>query len=101
MEKDFQLVELFEIYKGLLTERQREIFSEHYLYDLSFNEIAEPKGMTRQSVSGAIRTVKEKLVEFEANLHLGKKQALLTSLAEELERENNPLYKRINQIKEI
>ena len=33
-EKDLEFIELFEIYKGLLTDKQRELFSSHYLLDL-------------------------------------------------------------------
>ena len=33
MEKDLRYVELFELYQGLLTEKQRETFSSHYCYD--------------------------------------------------------------------
>ena len=65
MEKDLRYIELFEIYQGLLTDRQRELFSSHYYYDLSLSEIAEPEGNTRQSVYAAVKKVKEKLDEYE------------------------------------
>ncbi len=84
MEKDFRYVELFELYGSLLTERQRETFSSHYLYDLSLSEIAEPSGSTRQSVYAAVKKVKEKLDEYEDELKLFEKTLKLKALAEKL-----------------
>lgn len=85
MQKDLEFVELFEIYKGLLTERQRELFSSHYFYDLSLSEIAEPDGNTRQSVYAALKTVKEKLSEYENLLRIKEKNDKLKSVAKEIE----------------
>ena len=84
MQKDLEFVELFEIYKGLLTERQRELFSSHYFYDLSLSEIAEPDGNTRQSVYAALKTVKEKLSEYENLLRIKEKNDKLKSVAKEI-----------------
>ena len=84
MEKDFRYVELFELYQGLLTERQRQIFSSHYCYDLSLSEIAEPDGNTRQSVYAVVKNVKAKLDEYESALGLYKKNQKLIELANEV-----------------
>ena len=83
MEKDFRYVELFELYQGLLTDRQRQIFSSHYCYDLSLSEIAEPDGNTRQSVYAVVKNVKAKLDEYESALGLYKKNQRLIELANE------------------
>ena len=61
MEKDLGLIELYELYKGLLTERQRELFECYYLYDLSLAEISETEGKTRQNVYESLKMVKKKL----------------------------------------
>lgn len=81
MKKDLRYVELFELYQGLLTEKQREIFSSHYLFDLSLSEIAEPEGNTRQSVYAAVKKVKEKLEEYENILGVYSKNKKLLELA--------------------
>ena len=70
MEKELELIELFEIYGELLTEKQRKLFSSYYLYDLSLSEIAEEEGGTRQSVFDAIKKVKQKLWDFESALNI-------------------------------
>ena len=84
MEKDFRYVELFEIYQGLLTERQRQLFLSHYYYDLSLSEIAEPDGNTRQSVYASLKVVKEKLDEYEKLLSIKTKNDKLKVLADKI-----------------
>lgn len=84
MEKDFRYVELFELYQGLLTDRQRQIFSSHYCYDLSLAEIAEPDGNTRQSVYAVVKNVKAKLDEYEREIGLYKKNQKLIELANDV-----------------
>ena len=81
MEKDLRYVELFELYQGLLTKRQRELFSSHYCFDLSLAEIAEPNGNTRQSVYAVIKVVKEKLDEYENLLKIKEKNDKLKAVA--------------------
>lgn len=81
MEKDLRYIELFELYQGLLTDKQREIFSSHYYYDLSLAEIAEPDGNTRQSVYAMVKMVKKKLDEYEKLLKLKEKNDKIKELA--------------------
>lgn len=81
MAKDLNLTELFDIYGELLTERQKELFSGYYIYDLSLSEIAEPEGKTRQSVYEQVKKVKAKLLEYEKILGIKEKNDKLKSLA--------------------
>lgn len=85
MEKDLQIIELFEIYKSLLTEKQRDIFSSYYYLDLSLAEIAEPEGNTRQSVYETVKKVKAKLIGFEKELKVLEKEQKLLSVANRIE----------------
>ncbi|MBE7061269.1 MAG: hypothetical protein E7382_01870 [Clostridiales bacterium] len=98
MEKDLRYVELFELYQGLLTERQRELFRSHYYYDLSLSEIAEPDGNTRQNVYMAIKSVKTKLDGYEKLLKLKEKNVKLKGIAEKLLGVNSELSKEITDI---
>lgn len=93
MEKDFYYAELFELYKGLFTERQREIFSSHYSYDLSLGEIAESAGITRQSVLDTVKKVKEKLDFYEKQLSLKAIYDGLKEIAEETDRKTSAKLK--------
>jgi len=98
MEKDLGLIELFELYQGLLTERQRELFSYYYLYDLSLSEISEPEGKTRQNVYESLKKVKEKLLGYEKTLKLREKNLELHSVAKNVETLSPELSKKILDI---
>ena len=98
MEKDLGLIELFELYQGLLTERQRELFSSYYLYDLSLAEIAEPEGKTRQNVYEALKQVKRKLTEYESVLGIKEKNVKLQRVADELKKNGSEFSQKILDI---
>lgn len=98
MEKDLELTELFELYQGLLTDKQRELFSSYYLYDLSLSEIAEPLGTTRQSVYEGVKKVKNKLIEYEKLLKLKEKNDDLKGVAESLREKGDTLSEKILEI---
>ncbi len=98
MQKDLRLIELFDLYQGLLTEKQREIFKSHFYYDLSLAEIAEPDGNTRQNVYMAIKKVKEKLSEYENILKLKEKNDKLKSVAYRLGTTDESAQKEILDI---
>lgn len=98
MEKDLSLTELFDLYGCLLTERQRELFESYYLYDLSLAEIAEPEGKTRQNVYAAVKSVKDKLHEYESLLKLKEKSDELNAVAESLSEKEAAAAARIKEI---
>ena len=84
MENDIYFVQLFDIYKGLLTEYQRELFSMRYSLDMSFSEMAVETGASRQSAFDGIKKIKEKLSEYESILHLKEKYDALSEFADTL-----------------
>ena len=95
---NIELATLFEIYKELLTERQREQFLSHYCFDLSLSEIAEPEGNTRQSVYAAVKKVKEKLDEYERILGIKKTNENLKRIADRLKKDNPMVAQEIFDI---
>jgi predicted DNA-binding protein YlxM (UPF0122 family) len=98
MDKDLDLIELFELYQGLLTDKQRELFSSYYVFDLSLSEIAEPLGTTRQSVYEGVKKVRKKLIEYENLLKLKEKNLELKSVAQKLSETNGELAAKILEI---
>lgn len=95
MENEILFVQLFDLYKGLLTENQRELFNMRYSLDLSFAEIAVETGATRQSAAGGIKKIKEKLIEYENVLGLKAKYDALGEFADKLSPEDK---KALNDI---
>lgn len=65
---DFAYAQLLDVYGALLTERQREIMNLHFNLDLSFSEIADETGMTRQGAADSVSKSKRQLEEFEQRL---------------------------------
>ena len=69
---DLKFLRLWDLYAPLLTERQREITTMYFEYDLSLGEIAEQKGVSRQSVSDCLNKSRKQLIEYEEKLGLSK-----------------------------
>lgn len=61
---------LYDLYGGMLTDKQREFFEQYYYSDLSLAEIAENEGISRQGARDNIVRAEETLKEFEEKLAL-------------------------------
>ena len=68
MKDDLQFLQLFDTYSPLLTATQREITDLYFNYDLSLGEIAEQKGVSRQSVSDCLQKCRKQLEQYEEKL---------------------------------
>lgn len=90
--------ELFAEYCELLSPAQKEIFDLYSGMDLSLGEIAEIKGISRQSVSDAVTKAKKQLVSFEEKLRLCSKKKAIYRLIEGLSDENEPIKREIEKI---
>ncbi|HEY8393243.1 MAG TPA: YlxM family DNA-binding protein [Thermaerobacter sp.] len=66
--RTLRLHALFDLYGGLLTERQREVFELYHLYDLSLAEVAEHLQVSRQAVHDLLRRAEAALEQAEAAL---------------------------------
>ncbi len=85
--KDFEFIELYEIYKNLFTARRRKILDGYYDYDLSLSELAEESGTTRQSVYDAVKKAKIMLNGYEKKLGVLKLLKRLDGFADTLPKE--------------
>ena len=65
---------LFDLYGELLTEHQRDIYSDLVNNDMSLSEIAESYGISRQGVHDVIKRCDKQLEDYEAKLHLLEKE---------------------------
>jgi predicted DNA-binding protein YlxM (UPF0122 family) len=68
MKDDLSFLRLWDLYSPLLTNTQREITDLYFNYDLSLAEIAEQKGVSRQSVSDCLNKSRKQLVSYEEKL---------------------------------
>ena len=70
MDKKLYLVNLYDYYGVLLTEKQQQYFENYYFDDLSLGEIAENDNVSRNAVHGQLKNVEERLQFYEKSLHL-------------------------------
>ena len=68
MKDDLLFLRLWDLYSPLLTKNQREVTDLYFNYDLSLAEIAEQKGVSRQSVSDCLNKSRKQLVSYEEKL---------------------------------
>lgn len=82
LDKRNEYIELFEIYKELLTEKQTNYFCDYYLYDLSFTEIAENYEVSRNAVFDQLKKLIANLEKYEKALNIRKRKTKLIKLIE-------------------
>ena len=82
--KDLKYLSLFDAYGALLTGHQREVCELYYMCDLSLTEIAEQKGISKQSVSDTLAKSRVALDEYEQKLHIVQTAQHAAGAAEKL-----------------
>ena len=88
MDKREYYIELYEEYKSLLTEKQRECFENYYYEDLSLNEIADNSKVSKSLVGKTINQVIQKLEEYESKLSLNSKNKKFKKIIENISDED-------------
>ena len=82
MEKFFYYNNLYLAYKDLLKENNSEIFDLYYGENMTMQEIADLKGVSKSRIGLIIKKVEQKLDNYESKLHLYQKNLKLQSLLE-------------------
>lgn len=97
MEKIVEHGLLYDFYGELLTAHQRQIYEDAVYHDMSLTEIADIQGISRQGVHDLLRRCDRILAQYEAQLGLVKKFALIKekaqridALAKELQEQTEP-----------
>ena len=95
MERLYELARLYDLYGGLLREKQRECLRLHIAEDFSLAEIGEALGITRQAAHDNIRRAERALFEMEEALGLRARQEaqerVLTAICAELNALEEPI----------
>lgn len=73
IENRVELMELYDLYHNLLTEKQCEYFEEYYFDDLSIGEIANNHEVSRNAVFDQLKRVIGILEDYEQKIGLAKK----------------------------
>jgi len=89
MENKLYLTELYDYYKELLTDKEKDYFEEYYFNDLTQEEIAENNSVSKNAISKSLIEVKDKLESFESKLHLYNNKESIKNIL------NNEEYSKI------
>ena len=96
MEERDYLIILYDYYGELLTDNQREYFEDYYFNNLSFSEMAENYGVSRNAIFNQIHIVTDKLKEYEQILRLFEKRKKLEALLVSVD--NSELKKKLEEL---
>lgn len=98
----FEISTLRSYYGALLTQRQNDMLVMHYDEDLSFGEIAQIEGVSRQAVLDGINKGERHLVEFENALHLVDKDKRMHAILDDMSLvADDDTLERIAELKKI
>ena len=70
MEERGKIIKLYDIYKNLLTDKQRECFEFYYFEDLSLNEISDNLNVSKSFVGKTLNKIIFKLNEYDEALSI-------------------------------
>lgn len=103
LEKSMYIITLFDVYQGLLTDKQRVYMSDYYYDDLSLQEIAENHQVSRNAVYDQINKTVQKLETYETVLKLCEKQVEQKQIFEKLDKIELPkeVQKLIEALKKV
>lgn len=93
MEKDLYLINLYDCYNKLLTDKQRQYFEDYYFNNLTLTEISENENVSRNAVHKQLKEVNSKLKYFEDKLNIFEKNNKLLKLSV-----NEEIKKKIEKI---
>ena len=70
MDRIIYLNNLYDLYGSLLTDKQQKYFEEYYFNNLSYGEIAEKYGISRNACFKQLKKIEEKLSDYEKKLKI-------------------------------
>ena len=74
MDERLYLINLYDYYGDLLTQKQKDYFEEYYFNNLTLLEISENYEVSRNAVHKQLKEVEEKLKHYEQCLEIYKKR---------------------------
>lgn len=95
MKERLYLIDLYDIYGSLLTDKQQKYFEDYYFNNLSLSEISENEDITRNAIHKHIKDATEKLNYYEENLKINEKNKKILEISKKLDKE---LQKEIEKL---
>ena len=87
---------LYDLYKELLTTKQRKYFEDYYFNNLSLSEMATNYNVSRNAIFKQVHITTNKLKEYEDKLHLLEKKDKLIKITNKIG--DNKLKKELEEL---
>lgn len=84
MDNRLYLIDLYDLYGELLTDKQQSYFEDYYFDNLTLQEIAENSDVSRNAIHKQIKEAEDKLNHFESVLNIYKKNKRIKEICENL-----------------
>ncbi len=84
LEQRTRMAVLYDLYSGLLTEKQQNVFDLYYQCDLSLGEIAAEDNISRTAVHDLLKRTEHLLENYESKLHLAEREMKRRKALEQL-----------------
>ncbi|MBQ6285029.1 MAG: DNA-binding protein [Bacilli bacterium] len=78
------IIKLYEIYKGLLTEKEKSYFEYYYFEDYSLNEIADLYKVSKAYTSKYLNKINKNLLKYEDTMHIESRKCMILTCLEEI-----------------
>lgn len=79
------MIDLFDCYGSLLTEKQQNTFVDYYYHDLSLSELASNYEVSRNAIHKQIKDAEHKLQLYEEKLRIHAKKKKIYVIIEKIE----------------
>ena len=86
-ERDYYII-LYDLYSSLFSVKQKEYFEDYYFNNLSLSEISENIGVSRNAIHKSIKSIEKKLLFYEDNLKLYKKNLEVNNIIKNINDKN-------------
>ena len=87
MDNRLYLIDLYDLYGELLTDKQQAYFEDYYFDNLTLQEIAENNDISRNAVHKQLKEAEDKLNHFENVLKIYEKNKRIKEICENLNEE--------------
>jgi uncharacterized protein len=86
MDDRVYLTSLYDIYEGLLTEKQKAYFEDYYFNNLSLQEICDLYDISRNAIHKQIKDVENKLYNYEDKLNIYDNNIKIKELIKDIDK---------------
>jgi len=89
LDKAIEVIELYDVYQDLLTEKQKGYMESYYYNNYSITEISENMNVSRNAVHDQLKRTVKKLYDYELKLELRSKGKKRNKITEKIKNEKD------------